>query len=430
MHERTQRAVARLLFVFCCAVPTSIVLLSIPVTWTSWYQSRELDALTHRLGLQTGLAFQIERCQRIAPGKYVLENIRVSDPDSRQHVATIRTIDYVQSDELIAVRLHQPEFQSAGLGHAWTMIHDRLISRPARTVLPIRIEAFDANIISRTGSMPATEISATITPEGESVRMIARAQDYSRRTGPQIRVELFRDRKREIPATTLVLSTEGTALPCSALAEYAPAIKCLGPNALFSGVIQCAESPNGWSFDLKTSSLTHLSLNDMTDHLPHRVIGEAELHLRRCVIIPGQSVNIVGSIESSKPSSIRIPSSLLMALRDQLGTPVDESVLIANPNGVECDLSVDFDIHDETMTLTGIGSDTVLYSRGRPIALANPEPVSADRITAMLSPPSRWLVSWNQVLLPSTPLVRSDAHPSATIGSVRHLNGEASIRQQ
>ncbi|QEF96688.1 hypothetical protein Mal15_07160 [Stieleria maiorica] len=430
MHERTQRAVARLLFVFCCAVPTSIVFLSILVTWTPWYQANKLAELTHHLNLQTGLVFEIGRCERVAPGKYILENVRVSDPDSRQHVVTVRLIDYLVERERAAIILHQPEFQSAGLGHAWTMLHDRLISRPAQTVVPISILATDVSILSRTGSMPPVDVSAEITPEGDSVRMIARAGHATRHVGPRLHVELFRDRDREVPATELVLSTEGTALPCSALAEYAPAIKHLGANAEFVGVIACRQTLHGWTYDLGSSSLTKLSLNDLTDHLPHRVIGEAEVQFRRCVIHPGESVNLVGTLKSSKPANLRIKTPLLAAMRDHLGMAVDERELVPNPNGIECELALNFDIRDETMTLTGIGDNVVLYSRGRPIAAPPAELIDADRITAMLAPPSRWMAGWNSILLPSSPTAADDALPAAAFRSVRNLDGDASIRQQ
>ncbi len=39
MHERTQRAVARLLFAFACALPTAITLMLVMVTYTPWYQT-------------------------------------------------------------------------------------------------------------------------------------------------------------------------------------------------------------------------------------------------------------------------------------------------------------------------------------------------------------------------------------------------------
>jgi hypothetical protein len=436
MHERTQRAVARLLFVFCCAVPTSIVFTMILVTWTSWYQSKKLAEITYDLGRETGLVFQIDRCRMIAPGKYVLDNVRVSDPDSGLQIATIRMIDYFRGKDRVGIVLHQPELQSAGLGLAWSALHDRLISCQAHTVLPTSIVAIDLNIRSRTGALPPLELSAQITPEGESVRMIAHASDPAGRNGPRIRVDLFRNREGTLPATELVLSTEGTALPCSAVAEYAPAIDALGPDAEFSGTIKCSETPSGWSYDLGSSSLRRMNLSYLTDDLPHRVLGDADLRFRRCFIRPGQIINLIGTFHAS---NVRVKPELLAAMQQRLGMAVDFGVVGDHSNGIECKLAaVDFEITDETMKLTGvcndfhagIGSDVALYARGRPIAVTSPTRIDADQLTTILQPPSRSLAAWNQVLLPSSPAASIAERPTAGIRRVTNSRGEPSIRQE
>ena len=387
MHERTQRAVARLLFVFCCAVPTSIVFASILITWTSWYQSRKLGELTYNLSRETGLTFQVERCQRIAPGKFVLENVRISDPESGQEVATVRMIDYFHGDEHIVVWLHQPQLQSSGLGGAWTLLHDRLISRPEHTVLPMKIVATDLNIESSTGSLPLPEVRVNVSPVGKSVRLIAQASDPSNRNGSRIRVDLFRNREAAFPATELVLSTEGTALPCSAIAEYAPALKRLGPDANFSGMIKCVETPSGWWFDLGSSSLTRMNLSFLSLDLPHQVSGSASLHFRNCVIHPGEMVNLIGTVQAS---NVRVKSPLFAAMQEHLRMDVHEQALSADRNGVECRLAaIDFKITDQTMELmgicgngnfhTGVGGDVAFVSRGSAIAWTSPMRIDSDQ---------------------------------------------------
>lgn len=430
MHERTQRAVARLLFVFCCAVPSSIVLAMVLVSWTPWYQSHKLAELTYELGRETGLVFQVGRCDRIAPGKYVLEDVRVTDPDSRRLVATIRMVDYFHGEQHVAIVFHQPEIQSAGLGQVWGMLHDRLIRRPSHTVLPIRIAATDANIISSTGSLPLPDVSASIVPEDESVRMIARAVDTAHHNGPQIHLNLFRDRSGDAPATELVLSTKGTAFRCSALAEYSPAIRSLGPDAVFTGSISCKQEHGGWSFDFGGSTLTNVNLDALTSELPNRVVGRADVRFIRAEIDPGETVNLVGTMTTPKATSIRLKSPLLAGLRDHLAMRVDESEILADANGLECKLSVHFDIRDQTLKLTGVNNSVALLARGRAIAWTNPEPIDSDQVTALLSPPSRWLAAWNQVFLPSSPASSIQASPSAQFRNVRNINGPASIRQQ
>jgi hypothetical protein len=436
MHERTQRAVARLLFVFCCAVPTSIVFTTILVTWTSWYQSKKLAEITYNLGRETGLVFAIDDCRMIAPGKYILENVRVSDPDSGLQIATIRMIDYFRGTDRVGIFLHQPELQSAGLGLAWSVLHDRLISCQAHTILPTSIVATDVNIRSGTGSLPPLELSAEITPEGQSVRMIAHASDPAGRSGPRIRVNLFRNRESTRPATELVLSTEGTALPCSAVAEYAPSIAALGPEAEFSGTIKCNETPTGWCFDLGSSSLRRMNLSYLTESLPHRVIGEADVRLRRCFIRPGQITSIIGTFHAS---DVRVKPALLAAMQDYLGMAIDFGVVGERPNGIECKLAaMDFEISDETMKLTGIcndfhagiGNNVAIYARGRAIAVTAPARIESDQLTTMLQPPSRSVAAWNKILLPSPPVQSIAERPTGGILRVGNSTGEATIRQE
>ncbi|MEO1615962.1 MAG: hypothetical protein AAFV88_08950 [Planctomycetota bacterium] len=427
MHERTQRAVARLLFVFCCAVPTFAVLTAILVCWSPWYQARQLAELEYRLGLETGLVFEIRSCRQVAPGKFLLDEVELNDPETHQRVARCRMIDFFEGDEHIGIELHQTEIRSAGLGRLWSLIHDRVMSRSERTIKPVRIKAADVNLISATGSLPLGDVFAEVVPEPEGVRMIARAASDFDRTDTRLAMDLFRDRSGPTPSTEWVVSTEGTALPCSALAEYLPFAERLGPGATFRGVIRCNESEDGWAYDLASCTLQAIDLGFVSDVLPHRMSGRASVSLRRCLIRPGHSVNLLGRLTAE---DAWIDASLLVQFRDQLGLLIDESVLGDARQGIDCKLAaVDFEVTDQSLRLTGVcdpyGTEIMdqvaIFSQGEPIAWTDPARViRSDRITAVISPPSPSLPAWNQVFLPSLPNTRRgfDAAPSARIRRV------------
>ncbi len=436
MHERTQRAVARLLFVFCCAVPTSAVLLAIMVSWTPWYQARRLAGFEHRLALETGLVFQIDRCRQVAPGKYVLENVRIRDPETHAAVATIRLIDFFRDENQLGVFLHQPRLESSGLGRAWSLLHDRLISRPEHTVVPIRVAATDLTVHSPTGSLSLADTGVQVTPEEHGVRLTAQAGSSSGPTDPRVHVDLFRDRSGDVPLTELVFSSEGTALPCTAVAEYFPLAKSLGPEAHFSGAVKCRQTPDGWTYELDGCALTGVNLSLLSSQLPHRVVGEGELSLTRCLVRPGESVSMIGTLKATR---VWLERSLLRSMHDRLGWVFDDQELAAEVDGIECKLAaVHFEITDQTMQLTGVcdpfGSGIVnhvaLYSRGRPIAWTKPVRVASDQITAMLNPRSRSVATWNQLFLPSSPAAQADAPPAAAIRNVRNWSGNETVQQR
>ncbi|OYP35743.1 hypothetical protein [Rhodopirellula sp. MGV] len=435
MHERTQRAIARLLFVFCCAVPTCLVLTTILITWTPWYTQRQLSRIEYELGRETGLVVHIDEFDQVAPGKYALQQVRLDDPETGSTVAEIRLVDFYRGERQIGMLLHQVTIRSSGLGRAWSLVHGRLLSSPTHTTLPIKVEARDVNIVSSVGSLPFNHLKADVMPEDEGVRLVVEARDRMDPNQPSVRAEIFRDRSGDRPSSRVVLSTDGTALPCSALAEYVPAAGMLGSDALLTGTLKCVETPDGWTLDLGGCSLTNLQLVDLTRSLRYRVVGKANMHLTRCKITPGGWVSAVGEIEAT---DLGLPQRVLQGMQDQLGWKLDPQV-IANPNGIECKLAaVHFEVVDETTTLTGIchrfrdslGSGVALYAYGQELGWTDGRSIPSGQITAFVDPPGRSLGVFNQVFLPSTPAVSIASDPRAEIRDTLPYSGGPAIRQR
>jgi hypothetical protein len=411
------------------------------ITWTPWYQSRLLARLSYELGRETGLVFDIDQYRQVAPGKLLLQGVAISDPETGDLVATIRMVEYLRENDRVGILLHQPELQSAGLGRAWAVVHDRLISRPEHTIRPIKIAAADLNIHSQSGSLALGDLSATVTPEANGVRLVAEAGSGGGFGGfgrgeLLLRCSLFRDRSGDVPRTDLVFSTEGTALPCSVLAEYLPVAKKLGPDAQFVGNVTCQQTANGWSFDFGSPTLMGVELSRCTEDLPHWIRGTADLHLRRCRIEPGRMVDIIGSFQAR---DVRVGTSLLRALREHTGWLFDETFLDGSNESVECSLAaVDFEITDQTMKLTGICNSmhaaiepgVALFGSGRAIAKTNPQRFNADRFVAALDPSSRTLAAWNQVFLPSSPTIDATGQPSGQIRRASNWSGGETIQQR
>ncbi|MCD0458460.1 hypothetical protein [Roseiconus lacunae] len=435
MHERTQRAVARLLFVFCCAVPTFLVASTILVTWTPWFTQRQRERIEYELGRETGLLVHIDAMDQVAPGKYVLRQVRVDDPETNATIADVRVIDFHRGEHQIGMLLHQVTLRSSGLGRAWSLLHGRLLSSPSKTTLPIKVEACDVSIVSSSGSLPFNHLSATITPESDGVRLVAAARDRMDPNQPSLRAEIHRDRSGDRPTSRVVLSTDGTALPCSAVAEYLPVAGMLGSEALWSGTMKCEETENGWTLDLGGCSLTNLQLVDLTRTLRYRVVGSANLHLTRCKISPGGWVSAVGEIDAT---DLGLPQRVLLAMRNQLGWQIDPQVL-ASRDGIECKLAaVHFEIVDETTTLTGIchrhrdslGQGVALFGFGKELGWTGGTTIASRQITAFVDPPGRSLSVFNQVFLPSSPSVSIAADPRVEIRDATPYSGGPAIRQR
>ncbi|MEP6167950.1 MAG: hypothetical protein ABJ208_04530, partial [Rhodopirellula bahusiensis] len=169
MHERTMRAVARSLFVACCAVPTCVTMLIILVLWSPWYHRRCVLATEASLALQTGLDVRIGSLERVSPTTWQLGDVQLRDNETKQSIGRIRIVSWVQEDNRTVVRLSQPEIRAEYLDDVWQLVHDRFLCRPEHTMNPIRLAADDLTIQSAHSQITIRDLDGTILPDEKQV---------------------------------------------------------------------------------------------------------------------------------------------------------------------------------------------------------------------------------------------------------------------
>ncbi|NNE00854.1 MAG: hypothetical protein HKN47_26360 [Pirellulaceae bacterium] len=446
MHERTERAIARLLFVFCCAVPTGFVVLMILVSWTPWVHHRQLRALESQLSRDTGLVVQIEDFDRVSPTKWSLQNLVLIEPETLLEVARVRKVTWLQEDDRIGISLHQTEIQSPQIEHAWQLVHDRYLCRPELTQVPMQLSAIDVTIHSDTGSLPLPSVDAWIKPRPNSVQATIHCVQAGRSQSP-IKVSVIRDRGSEIPRTQWTLETGPTALPCSALAGYFPLLERLGPDAEFLGTLQWELQRDGaWSIDLGGSRFTQIELSRLFEDLPHRFTGTADLALERCWVVPNEAVNISGSLRAHNGWMGR---SLLRSLQEELDFAVDVDSIQARAGDIPYDLvSLHFDMTDWQLRLHGTCSGQrgyellqpgiVICGHDRPLARSSENAIASIQLAHAIAPDhselvpiSRQTAGMLDLFVPpshATP-INPQAQPSPRIKRAAHWSGGELIRQ-
>jgi len=448
MHERTERAMARLTFVLCCAVPTLIVLTWIVFTWTPWYHQRCLAQIEARLAETTGLIVQIEDFDRTTPLKLRLSGVRLLAPETGREIARVHQVTWAaQRDEIVFV-LQQPELQSAELGHVWRLLHDRFLCRPDQTRLPVNLFASDLTIHSRLGPLTLRDLSALVTPQEKITLANIIGVPADSRDGTPIKIHVTRDRRDEVPTTTWTLETGNTALPCSALAECFPIMENLGPNAMYSGVMRYIQHPRGGAaLDLSGSRFTQVELSRLFERLPHKLTGTAELHMSRCLIqADGKATDVTGTFRASDGL---VGGRLLQSFEQHMGFMSTESIRSADIRELAYDrISLGFKVLGERMELVGIchterdyeyvprgtllcaggqgllqTSDTILptISLLRAIAPGHSELVPISQQTSMLA---------DLLKAPSRPLVHATESDVPRVTSVAPPSGGPTIQQR
>ncbi|NNE00077.1 MAG: hypothetical protein HKN47_22380 [Pirellulaceae bacterium] len=314
------------------------------------------------------------------------------NPETLREVAAVREVEWAKQSDEVSILLHQPELQSSQLQGAWKLIHDRFLCDPERTDRPVRFAANDLTIHSRSGAMTLRDVGAWLRPSGNSVEAAVQCIPANYQLDSPVTVKVNRDRETGTPKTKWVLDTGRTPLPCSALADYLPALDALGSEAEFIGTMRWQSDANEWIVDLSGATFDKVALDRLFEKQSHRLSGKATIHLDRCRIDPSQRhSDIVGSIRAIDG---RIGRSLLLSAQQHLGFEV------RFPDGVDDVpydlLAVAFNINSTQMELDGIchsvpgfnnlEADTALCLDGIPMVRSTDTDLDALAVVTAIAP--------------------------------------------
>ena len=202
MHEKTQRAMARLMFVLRCAVSTLMTLSVILFMWTTWYHNRCKTQIAAKLGDETGLLVEIEDFDRATPLALHLNGARIFDSETGREVASVRRVTCAATYDEIVFVLRQPEMQSSELHHAWKLIHDRFLCRPDQIELPVRLVATDLAIHSKALLLTPQDVDGLVTPQERKTlaNFVCFPADSANRS--LVTINFRRDRSGDVPTTS------------------------------------------------------------------------------------------------------------------------------------------------------------------------------------------------------------------------------------
>ncbi|WP_160148150.1 hypothetical protein [Rubripirellula obstinata] len=389
---------------------------TILIQMSPWYHRRCIDAVQQTIAQQTGLVVSIDDYQVVSPSHTLLKQIKLTDPETGQEVATVRQVDWSTEDGRTVILLQQPELQAETLSQSWSLLHDRFLCRPEHLGESARLAANDLTIHSLHSPITLRDVDAWIEPDGDSevghqsVRATIHCLLAGSAESSPIQITLLRDRSEAKPTTEWAIATGGTALPCSAIAEYLPGHwSNLGNNATFTGTMEGVADGADWQINLSGATLSNLSLDRIFQHQAHRFSGTATLKLQRCHLHPSQkTVDVSGSIHAVDGL---IGRSLLQSTNQFLGFAINQLPPGHEDVAYDC-MAMRFSLNGPRMRLDGICRQEIGYKDapigvvmgvgGIPIAQTPSLDLQAVRLMSVLAPSHSEMVpvsQQNQALL-------------------------------
>jgi len=404
MHERTQRAMARLMFVLCCAVPTFLTVGVLVVTWTPWYDQAVLRKITESIAKDTGFLIEIDDYDRPDPQRLELQNVRVVDPETHREVARVEHLTWTEVNDGVSIVLSHPRLQASELRGAWRLIHDRFLCSSICLSRKVRFAASDLTIQNEATLTTLQDVDAWIEPSADSTRAniecVRSGPRSSRRDGSGFRIEVVRDRSGDVPVTTWTMETSDTPLPCSALSGYSEWLDSLGSDAAFSGMVRWSRDADGWWIDLRSSRFHEVDLASLTHTLPHSLSGKASIAFSRGMIRPGKTIDIIGDVRADAGF---VSPSLLWSLEQDLAMTVSANLNLEDPHPIAYEhLALHFGLQGSEMTLSGkcreaeglegLAAGVVFYGNGQSMVTSAGNSMPAVELTKLVAPSGSVLV--------------------------------------
>jgi hypothetical protein len=287
----------RAAFVVTCILPTLFVASWVyqhlsPRYWAAQQEDWQ-RVLSQRLGLKVEVATVAYPTIDLAR----LGKVRLSDPETGQEFARIRSMELSWTDEGWTVELSQPEIQLAQLPTVWKDLHERLFRQTEGK--RCELIAGELTLHGEEGSQTLSEWQAVWEPGEQLSRLVTQGILAGSQSRAPILLTIARDRRSQPPVTTWELDTAGTSLPCLPAAGDLPLLTALGKDCKFRGQVQVALTERGWQGNLR-GTLEPVDLDQLvTEHLPHKLSGQAKVSLDQCEFSDGRIKLLRGTLLSN-----------------------------------------------------------------------------------------------------------------------------------
>ncbi|TWT75184.1 hypothetical protein [Allorhodopirellula solitaria] len=438
MHERTTRAIARWLFVGCCAAPTALTMLAILVTWTPWYHARARRAIESQVALMTGLRVEIGDFERADPSTWRLSEVRLSDPETLQPVVSVRSLQWISQSENTVIRLSQPEIRVESLEQVAGLVHSRFICRPDQTRVPVRIAADDVTLRGSSTAQTIQDFDAWLETRDDVVWATVRCIPAGYRPDSDgVHLEVTRDRSTSPPTTSWSMQTGEVQLPLAVLSDYYPFLSRLGDEAMFDGSVSGTRQDGltrpAWTLNL-AGHFREIDLGQLTQSLPHRVTGKGTVSVDRCQLDQDWSVNVAGQLAAEEGW---MSASLLPRLAEDLGCEL--TVNTDQDFGFDA-LALRFDLYAAQLRVEGVcrslpgrewlPADVVVSAGGRPIVMSSGNWTDSLNLARLIAPShSVWIPLSGQTsgLLS---ILRPPSHPLPQNGAGQRAQGADAVASE
>ena len=408
MPDLSRRLLCRVAFVLLCIGPTIYVgMYAVAAHWR-----RERAALYQfwetRIRQETGFQAEVASIELGNRDDILFHELVLSDPETQEVVARVRRVHIAPAGKRgWVVDVAYPEIPAHQVARLWEPLYDRL--RASRGPGDWSGFVSAKNVTLQRGSDADTlsqfECQFGSSPSGGFAQMEFLLDGYGMTERARIRVHRHRD--KHPPETTVFLQTGPGLLPCSAFAEFVPALRHFGKEAHFQGKSEWRLNSEGWRGERFEGKIAIVDMSALVTNLfsHHLWSGTCDLEIRRAEFEAGRLVSAEGIMTGEGGTLSR---SLFTGAITQFGWKSSQDEVLQASRLRYHRLGLDFRIDTSGLVIRGrCGSPGVILENEQgPVLWDNPQPAQVVDLVRVLVPetqhhvPATRQTAWLTNLLP------------------------------
>jgi len=389
-------------FLLFCLLPTLATGAWIVCFRPVVYSAAQTGQWEKQLSRELGMRVELGRITLQPGGVLRVEDVKISEPESRAVIATARIIELALTEEGYVVLASYPQVRTSQFAAVWELAHGRLLRKQFIFDRPVHILGQRLTVIDdqsrtkRAETFTDFECHLRQEPQQTSLHLEFRrdAIDFNQRASFHAVRRRSTGRTRGM-TTRWTLDTHATPLPCWLVAKQAPALTPLGPDCEFRGKVWGEHTPAGWQGEVGGEFHTVDLERLVTYRFPHRLSGLADVTLSGPARFrDGRLIEAGGVVRSDGGA---IGRGLLEAAAESLPLTVTRET---PKNAAYSQLAVGFHIDKSGVRLSGLC--TPRDSHALVADNAGPLLIEAKQESSPVVALVRALVPLNDVQVPAT----------------------------
>ena len=131
VHEATQRAWCRLLFVLAGALPVFITFLACCAESIPAYKRARVQRYSQLLSQITGIQVQIERVELLTPTRRLLYGVRLNHPETGAPLGQVEGLWISETPTGCAIHAQKSQLTAEQLADCYRLLHEQVLCRPS-----------------------------------------------------------------------------------------------------------------------------------------------------------------------------------------------------------------------------------------------------------------------------------------------------------